>query len=122
MTTTSDAPASTGPRSGPGPIGALDPIELEVTRSRLEAIAEQAALAVEHTAISPTITESKGYSVTLMDPTGALILGAGMVLFHFGAAAHPSSRPSPASGTPSPPATSSSAMTRTTVAAFTRRT
>ncbi len=88
MTTTSDAPASTGPRSGLGPNGALDPIELEVTRSRLEAIAEQAALAVEHTAISPTITESKDYSVTLMDPTGALILGAGMVLFHFGAATH----------------------------------
>ena len=73
---------------GPGPDRALDPIELEVTRSRLEAIAEQAALAVEHTAISPTITESKDYSVTLMDPTGALILGAGMVLFHFGAATH----------------------------------
>jgi N-methylhydantoinase B len=84
MTTTIDGPATTG-QADPG---ALDPIDLEVVRSRLEAIGEQAALAVEHTAISPTITESKDYSVTLMDPTGALIVGSGMVLFHFGAASH----------------------------------
>jgi N-methylhydantoinase B len=66
----------------------IDPIDLEVLRSRLEAIAEQAASAVEHTAISPTITESKDYSVTLLDADGGLILGAGQVLFHFGAASH----------------------------------
>ena len=66
----------------------LDPIDIEVTRSRLEAVGEQAAAAVEHTAISPTITESKDYSVTLLDAKGGLIVGAGHVLFHFGAAAH----------------------------------
>jgi N-methylhydantoinase B len=85
MTTTADAP-STAPERGGRP--ATDPIDLEVVRSRLEAIGEQAALAVDHTAISPTITESKDYSVTIMDPQGDLIVGAGMVLFHFGAASY----------------------------------
>lgn len=67
---------------------AFDPIDLEVLRSRLETIGEQAAAAVEHTAISPTVTESKDYSVTLVDAAGGLIVGTGMVLFHFGAATH----------------------------------
>jgi len=66
----------------------VDPIDLEVLRSRLESIGEQAAAAVEHTAISPTVTESKDYSVTLVDARGGLIVGTGMVLFHFGAATH----------------------------------
>jgi N-methylhydantoinase B len=66
----------------------MDPIDLEVLRSRLETIGEQAAAAVEHTAISPTVTESKDYSVTLVDAKGGLIVGTGMVLFHFGAATH----------------------------------
>ncbi len=85
MTTTADAPTSTTSGNGRP---ATDPIDLEVVRSRLEAIGEQAALAVDHTAISPTITESKDFSVTIMDPQGDLIVGAGMVLFHFGAASY----------------------------------
>ncbi len=84
MTTTADAPSATHGNGRP----ATDPIDLEVVRSRLEAIGEQAALAVDHTAISPTITESKDFSVTIMDPQGDLIVGAGMVLFHFGAASY----------------------------------
>ena len=83
MTTTADAPTTATHGNGRP---ATDPIDLEVLRSRLEAIGEQAALAVEHTAISPTVTESKDYSVTILDPQGDLIVGAGMVLFHFGAA------------------------------------
>jgi N-methylhydantoinase B len=66
----------------------VDLIDLEVLRSRLEAVAEQAASAVEHTAISPTVTESKDYSVTLLDADGGLIVGTGVVQFHFGAASH----------------------------------
>jgi N-methylhydantoinase B len=85
MTTTVDAPTTDEPRGGRP---ATDPIDLEVVRNRLEAIGEQAALAVDHTAISPTITESKDFSVTIMDPQGDLIVGAGMVLFHFGAASY----------------------------------
>jgi N-methylhydantoinase B len=85
MTTTADRVTTT---HNDGERPATDPIDLEVVRSRLEAIGEQAALAVEHTAISPTITESKDYSVTIMDPAGGLIVGSGMVLFHFGAASY----------------------------------
>lgn len=69
-------------------LAGIDPIDLEVLRSRLEAVAEQAAAAVEHTAISPTVTESKDYSVTLLDADGRLIVGTGVVQFHFGAARH----------------------------------
>jgi N-methylhydantoinase B len=66
----------------------IDPIDLEVLRTRLEAIGEQACAAVEHTAISPTVTESKDYSVTLLDANGGLIVGTGTVLFHYKAASH----------------------------------
>ncbi len=88
MTTTADAPTTPTTTTSSNGRPATDPIDLEVVRSRLEAIGEQAALAVDHTAISPTITESKDFSVTIMDPQGDLIVGAGMVLFHFGAASY----------------------------------
>ena len=54
----------------------------------METVAEQAALAVEHTAVSPAVTESKDYSVTLLDADGALVIGAGQVLYHYAAASH----------------------------------
>jgi N-methylhydantoinase B len=66
----------------------IDPIDLEVLRSRLEAVGEQACRTVEQTAVSPSITESKDYSVTLMDGNGELIVGSGPVIYHYGAAAH----------------------------------
>jgi N-methylhydantoinase B/oxoprolinase/acetone carboxylase alpha subunit len=66
----------------------IDPIDLEVLRSRLEAIGELSASAVEHTAISPVVTEAKDYSFTLLDASGGLIIGAGQIEFHFGAASH----------------------------------
>jgi N-methylhydantoinase B len=66
----------------------IDPIDLEVLRSRLEAIGELSASAVEHTAISPVVTEAKDYSFTLLDAAGGLIIGAGQIEFHFGAASH----------------------------------
>src|SRR5882672_240298 len=66
----------------------IDPIDLEVLRSRLEAVGEQACRAIEQTAVSPAITESKDYSVTLMDANGGLIIGSGPVIYHYGAAAH----------------------------------
>ncbi len=65
-----------------------DPITLEVLRSRLESIGEEAGAALERTAISPVVTESKDYSCTLLDADGRLVVGTGMILFHFGAAAH----------------------------------
>ena len=66
----------------------FDPIDLEVLRSRLETIGEQACRAVEQTAVSPAVTESKDYSVTLLDCDGNLVHGSGVVIFHYGAATH----------------------------------
>jgi N-methylhydantoinase B len=66
----------------------IDPIDLEVLRSRLETIGDQACRAVEHTAVSPAVTESKDYSIALLDSAGNLIHGSGAVIFHYGAATH----------------------------------
>ena len=68
--------------------GRADPIVAEVLRTRLEAIGQEAGAAVEQTAISPIVTESKDYSVTICDAAGALISATGVVELHFGAAAH----------------------------------
>jgi len=66
----------------------LDPITLEVLRSRLEAIGEEAGAALGRTAISPVVTESKDYSCTLLDAHGRVVVGAGQIDFHFGAASN----------------------------------
>ncbi|HLY82647.1 MAG TPA: hydantoinase/oxoprolinase family protein, partial [Acidimicrobiales bacterium] len=50
-----------------------DPIDLELLRSQLQAIVEEAAGAIERTAISPVVTESKDYSATLLDASGNLV-------------------------------------------------
>jgi N-methylhydantoinase B len=60
-------------------IGSFDPITLEVLRSRLEAIAEDAASTIERTGVNPVITESHDFGVTLLDADGDLIAGGGWV-------------------------------------------
>lgn len=72
-------------RSAPA-VGEPDPITVEVLRSRLEAIGREAGVAVERTAISPVVSESKDYSVTIADRDGKLIVGIGYITGHFGAA------------------------------------
>jgi N-methylhydantoinase B len=62
-----------------------DPITVEVLRSRLEAIGREAGLAVERTAISPVVSETKDYSVTIIDAKGRLVTGIGYITAHFGA-------------------------------------
>ena len=62
-----------------------DPITVEVLRSRLEAIGREAGLAVERTAISPVVSETKDYSVTISDARGRLVTGVGYITGHFGA-------------------------------------
>jgi N-methylhydantoinase B len=61
----------------------FDPITLEVLRSRLEAIAEDAADTVERTGVNPVITESHDFGVTLLDADGNLIAGGGWVALHW---------------------------------------
>jgi N-methylhydantoinase B len=65
-----------------------DPIAPELLRTRLEAIGQEAGAAVEQTAISPIVTESKDYSVTLCDADGSVISATGVAEIHFGAAMH----------------------------------
>jgi N-methylhydantoinase B len=67
---------------------ATDPIVPELLRTRLEAIGQEAGAAVEQTAISPIVTESKDYSVTIMDGDGRIIAGYGLIDLHFGAVQH----------------------------------
>jgi N-methylhydantoinase A/oxoprolinase/acetone carboxylase beta subunit/N-methylhydantoinase B/oxoprolinase/acetone carboxylase alpha subunit len=67
-------------------MAADDPISLELLRSQLVAVAEEAASAIERTAISPVVVESKDYSATLLDPDGNLIAGGGPLTFHWVAA------------------------------------
>jgi N-methylhydantoinase B len=64
----------------------IDPITLEVLRTRLDAISDESAVTIERTAISPVVTESKDYSSTILDGEGNLVTGGGRIEYHFGAA------------------------------------
>jgi N-methylhydantoinase B len=64
----------------------LDPIALELLRSRVEAIAEDAAAAIVRTGVSPTATETHDLSATLLDADGGLVVGGGFVSYHWVAA------------------------------------
>src|SRR5580698_1856011 len=65
-----------------------DPIAPEILRTMLEAIGQEAGAAVEQTAISPIVTESKDYSVTILDGDGSVLSGHGMMQLQFGVAMH----------------------------------
>jgi N-methylhydantoinase B len=72
----------------PAPSDGLDPISLEVLRSRLGAVAEDAAATILRTSVSPVITESHDFGVSLLDADGNLISGGGRVSYHWVAATH----------------------------------
>ncbi|MDG2003897.1 MAG: hydantoinase B/oxoprolinase family protein [Novosphingobium sp.] len=65
-----------------------DPIVPEILRTRLEAIGQEAGAAVEQTAISPIVTESKDYSVTILDADGSVLSGSSAMEIQFGVAMH----------------------------------
>lgn len=65
-----------------------DLITVEVLRRRMEAIGHEAGIAVERTAISPVVSETKDYSVTILDPAGSLVVGTGYITGHFGGSVH----------------------------------
>jgi N-methylhydantoinase A/oxoprolinase/acetone carboxylase beta subunit/N-methylhydantoinase B/oxoprolinase/acetone carboxylase alpha subunit len=69
-----------------GDDAASDAIELELLRSALQAVVDGAAGAIERTAISPVVTESKDYSATLLDAAGNLVAGGGVITYHWVAA------------------------------------
>lgn len=57
----------------------VDPVLLEVVRSRLQAVVDEGAVAIERTAVSPVVSESKDFSTNLLTPTGDLLVGGGRV-------------------------------------------
>jgi N-methylhydantoinase B len=67
---------------------AADRVGLEVLRSRLQATAEEGAITIERTAISPVISESRDYSCTLLEANGDLIVAGGALTHHFGVCGH----------------------------------
>ncbi|MEV4604411.1 hydantoinase B/oxoprolinase family protein [Amycolatopsis sp. NPDC049253] len=66
----------------------LDPVALGILRSRLQATAEEGAITIERTAISPVISESRDYSSTLLEANGDLIVAGGALTHHFGVCSH----------------------------------
>jgi N-methylhydantoinase B len=57
----------------------IDPIVLEVTRSRLQSVVDEGAVAIEQTAVSPIVAEGKDYSCNILGPAGELLAGGGKV-------------------------------------------
>ena len=56
-----------------------DPILLEVMRSRLQAVVDEGAVAIERTAVSPIVAEGKDFSTNVLTATGDLLVGGGKV-------------------------------------------
>ncbi len=65
-----------------------DPVAPELLRIALEAIGQEAGAAVEQTAISPIVTESKDYSVTILDSDGSVLSGHSAMDMQIGIAMH----------------------------------
>jgi N-methylhydantoinase B len=63
-----------------------DPILLELLRSRLEATADEGALAIEQTAVSPIVAEGKDYSTNLFNAQGEVLVGGGRIEYKWASA------------------------------------
>jgi N-methylhydantoinase B len=64
------------------------PITLELLRTQLQAIADEAADTIERTAISPIVTEGQDYGAVLMRANGSMLVGGGLAVFQWVAARH----------------------------------
>jgi N-methylhydantoinase B len=58
------------------------PVLLELLRTQLQAIADEAGDTVERTAISPIVVESQDYGSVILDSAGSLVAGGGQALLH----------------------------------------
>jgi N-methylhydantoinase B len=76
----------TDPAQAPAVSDPGDPILLEVLRSRLQAVVDEAALAIEQTAVSPIVAEGKDYSSNVLDAAGGLLVGGGKVEYKYAGA------------------------------------
>ena len=102
---------------------AADPILLELLRSRLQAVVDEGALAIEQTAVSPIVAEGKDFACNVLGPDAASCSRVAARSSTSGRARATSwRRRSNATAARSSPATCSPRTTRTTAAATTRRT
>ena len=60
----------------------VDPILLEVIRTKLNAISDEAARTIVRTAISPVVAEAGDCSCSIYNATGDLLSGAGAIAMH----------------------------------------
>jgi N-methylhydantoinase B len=67
-------------------VSTADPILLEVLRSRLQAVVDEGAVAIEQTAVSPIVAEGKDYSSNILDAAGGLLVGGGKVEYKWAGA------------------------------------
>lgn len=67
----------------------VDGITLELLRNRLEAIAEEAAYAIERTAVSPIVAEGKDFSTNIFTARGEVLVGGGPMEMKWASAMNP---------------------------------
>src|SRR3712207_460126 len=60
----------------------VDPIFLEVTRTKLNAISDESARTIIRTAISPVVAEVGDMSCSIYAPNGELLSGGGPIVMH----------------------------------------
>ena len=63
-----------------------DPILLELLRTRLEATADEGALAIEQTAVSPIVAEGKDFSTNVFNARGEVLVGGGTIEYKWASA------------------------------------
>jgi N-methylhydantoinase B len=63
-----------------------DPVLLEILRSRLQSVVDEAALTIEQTAVSPVVAEGNDFSSNILDADGSLLVGGGRMEYKYAGA------------------------------------
>ena len=63
----------------------VDPISLQVFKSKFESVAEEMGVALQRTAYSPNIKERRDFSCAVFDPEGNMVAQAADIPVHLGA-------------------------------------
>jgi len=63
----------------------VDPVSLQVLKSKFESVAEEMGVALQRTAYSPNIKERRDFSCAVFDPQGNMVAQAADIPVHLGA-------------------------------------
>ncbi|MEE3249934.1 MAG: hydantoinase B/oxoprolinase family protein, partial [Chloroflexota bacterium] len=63
----------------------VDPISLQVFKSKFESVAEEMGVALQRTAYSPNIKERRDFSCAVFNPEGDMVAQAADIPVHLGA-------------------------------------